>query len=251
MNSKALGVFCVLSVLFIVSFGVNIFLVASNSEKEAETGYSYDELIEAYNNLASDYENESAARESAEASLEKTTTMYNSLATDYNKAQDKLKEYKTLTASNGNDTEIDVEVPTLPKGAIGWIYIPSCDVSAFMHYGSTMEAIANKYVGEFEDTGEIGVGNYCVLGHSNERKKYIFSDLAPKIKVGDAVYVYKEGTIYKFEVGYFRVVDPDNVWILTPTDTEQATITIMCCADSGQRRFVVFGNFVSKKEVSV
>lgn len=203
-----------------------------------------------YDTLAADFEAESQARADAEASLEKTTNLYNDLANDFNNAQSEITEYKTIVEDTAINEDIEVAVPDLPNGAIGWVYIPSCDVSAFMHYGSTMQAIANKYVGEFEDTGEIGVGNYCILGHSNEKKKYVFSPLKENIKVGDAIYIYKDKTVYKFSVGYCRVVDPDNVWILDDTGMEFPTLTIMCCSDSGQRRFVVFANFVSKKVVA-
>lgn len=248
MNGKAIGVFCGVSILLIISLGVNIFLASTGGfQKKGE--YTYDEVIEMYDTLAEEYEAESKARADAEASLEKTTTLYNELADSFNDAQAEVKEYKEIAESVAVDDSIDVTVPDLPSGAIGWVYIPSCDVSAFMHYGSTMQAIANKYVGEFEDTGEIGVGNYCILGHSNEKKKYVFSPLKENINIGDSIYIYKDKTVYKFSVGYYRVVDPDNVWILDDTGMELPTCTIMCCSDSGQRRFVVFANFVSKKVV--
>lgn len=248
MRSKVIGIFCTISILLILSLCVNIFVFATGGLPNMHE-YTYDEVVDMYDNLADEFEAESAARADAEASLEETMNLYNSLVDDYNAAQEELGEYKTLVDSVGVDEEIDIEIPELPKGAIGYVYIPSCDVSAFMHHGSTMQAIANKYVGEFEDTGQIGVGNYCILGHSNEKKKYVFSSLKDNINVGDSVYIYKDGTVYKFAVGYYRVVDPDNVWILTETDTDKATCTIMCCASSGERRFAVFCNLVSKKVV--
>ena len=251
MGDKALKVFCVLSLLLILSICVNVYQAVTKTSKQPEGEYTYEELANMYNDLADDYEKESQAKVNAESNLTKTTSLYNKLATDYNKAQDEIKTLKEAATEEENSELIEIEVPDIPNDCIGWIYIPTCDVSAYMHYGSTMQAISNKFVGEFEDTGKIGVGNYCVLGHSNEKKKYVFSSLKPNIKIGDPIYVYKDGTIYKFNVGYTRVVDPDNVWILTDTETDQATITIMCCADEGKKRFAVFGNFVASKELSI
>lgn len=247
MNSKVIGIFCGISTLLILSIGANVFLVLAGGLPK-KNGYTYNEVVEMYDALADDYEKESEARATAEASYEITINMYNDLAKEFNDTQDELKEYKDIAETVGTNETITIDIPDLPAGSIGWVYIPSCDVSAFMHYGSTMKAIANKYIGEFENTGEIGVGNYCILGHSNEKKNYVFSPLKQNIKIGDSIYIYKDGTIYKFAVGYFRVVDPDNVWILEDTDTP--TVTIMCCSDNGERRFVVFGNFISKKEVN-
>lgn len=251
MDERALKLLSGISIALILSLGVNVFQAVTKVSKGPEREYTYDELADMYNTLADDYEKESQAKADVEDNLSKTTSMYNKLADDYNKAQNEIKKLKETAIEDPNSELIDIEVPTIPADCVGWIYIPTCDVSAYMHYGSTMAAISNKFVGEFEDTGEIGVGNYCVLGHSNEKKKYVFSSLKPNIKIGDPIYVYKEGTIYKFNVGYTRVVEPTNVWILTDTETDQATITVMCCADEGTKRFVVFGNFVAKKELEI
>lgn len=251
MGDKAIRVFCILSILLVLSVGINIFQAVTKENKQPEREYTYEELIDMYNELVDAYEIESKAKEIVESNLSKTTSLYNNLAVDYNKAQDEIKNLKEAATKEENSELIDIDVPDVPSDCVGWIYIPTCDVSAYIHYGSTMKAISNKFVGEFENTGEIGVGNYCVLGHSNEKKKYVFSSLKPNIQVGDPIYIYKNGTVYKFNVGYTRVVDPDNVWILTPTETEQATITIMCCADEGKKRFVVFGNFVASKQLAI
>ena len=131
---------------------------------------------------------------------------------------------------------------SLKKDEIAFLYIPSCSIEAKIRYGSTMKAIKDNRVGEFECSQEIGVGNYCLLGHSNPKIKYVFSNLEPKAEIGDEIYVVKDGTVYVFEISETFTVNKDDVWILATS--HKAKITMMCCTDNGKKRFVVVGNFV-------
>lgn len=146
-------------------------------------------------------------------------------------------------------SDIDFEIPEIPEDCIAYLYIPSCSISAFIRYGSTMEAISNGHVGEFENTGEIGVDNYCILGHARDGKdNLVFTGMEKQISFGDDIYVVKDNILYTFKVGHYRVVNPDGVWILSKTG--YPCITIMCCTNKGAQRFVVFGNLVESRILS-
>lgn len=210
------------------------------------TDKEYNELVNEYNELVevnSTYESE-INRVNKE--ITDLTDRYNSLVSIYDSTKESRDSLKETAIETGNIPLDQINVPDMKDGVIGWIYIPTCEISAYIKYGSNMKAISNMFVGEFEDTGELGRGNYCVLGHSNENKSYVFSGLERNINVGDPIYIYKDDTLYKFIVGYYRVVTPDNVWILTDTETGLGSCTIMCCTDEGANRFVVFGNYVEK-----
>lgn len=146
------------------------------------------------------------------------------------------------------NSNIEFDIPEIPDDCIGYVYIPSCNVSAFIRYGSTMEAISNKHVGEFEVSGEIGVDNYCILGHARKnRDDLVFSSLEPNISVGDTIYIVKDNYLYTFKAGHYRIVEPEDVWIVNKTG--YPCITIMCCTNYGKQRFVVFGNLVDKMQL--
>lgn len=141
-----------------------------------------------------------------------------------------------------------VELPnfTIPEDCIGFLYIPSVSIEANIRYGSTMEAISGGHVGEFECSERLGVGNYSILGHANENKDYVFSNLY-NIKHGDCVYIVKNNQVYVFLVDETKVVEPDDVWILDSSDVP--IITIMCCINDGNDRFVVNGYLVDVQQI--
>ena len=146
------------------------------------------------------------------------------------------------------DRQDELVIPEIPDDCIGYLSIPSCGISGFIRYGSTMESISNGHVGEFEDTGEIGVDNYCILGHAREGKdSLVFTDLEPNISTGDLIYVVKDSRLYTFQTGYYRVIEPEDVWILDRTG--YPGITIMCCTNQGKQRFVVFGGLVGSRSL--
>ena len=127
----------------------------------------------------------------------------------------------------------------IAEGFIGFLFIPTCDIEAYIKYGSSMNVLKDNTVGEFECAENIGVGNYSLLGHSNEVKDYVFSTLEPNIEIGDSVYVVKNKFIYEFIVDSTDIVEPEDVWILEHSD--EPVITIMCCTENGNKRFVVKG----------
>lgn len=143
----------------------------------------------------------------------------------------------------------DVQVPgfNIDDDCEEMLWIPSCNILSHIRYGSDMSAIRDEHVGVFECSGDIGVGNYALLGHSNEEKKFVFSGMENTIEVGDDVYVLFEDEYYLFSVCETIIVNPDDVWILEEQD--KPMLTIMCCTNHGSQRFVVFCDFVDKYKI--
>lgn len=210
-----------------------------------------DSVNNKYNNLAEMYNEEIKLKADYQYANDEGTVAYwknkyNEAAALYNATWDEMNAYREIAERTSMSSFIDIDIPEMESDAIGYIYIPTCNIQGFIRYGSTAEAISNFHVGEFEDSEDIGIGNYSLCGHANELKKYVFSPLYD-IEIGDPIYIYKDNTIYKFSADYIRTVEPEETWILNHTDTP--TCTLMCCVDEGKNRFVVFGNLLMSKEV--
>lgn len=225
---------------------VLVFIV--ENDKDKTNTEEYNNVAEKYNDLCDKFEQYQIEYVSMTEGYTKLQEDYNDLVQAYNLQEDELQAYKEISARNADSSFMNITIPTIPDDCIGYMYIPTCDVSAYIRYGSTMEAISNYHIGEFEDSGEIGVGNYSVCGHASSQKQLIFSKLE-NIQIGDPIYIYKDGVLYKFSADYKRKINPDDTWILDETGTGDATCTLMCCTDSGERRFVVFGNLIRSQEI--
>ena len=231
-------------IILIMSAGVVIGKELEDSTDDYnKLAVEYNQLVEMYDTIKVDYDKTSTE-------YEDVLNKYNELQSMYNLQTDELSAYKEISARSASSSYMDIDIPTIPTDCLGYMYIPTCEVSAFIRYGSTPEAISNYHIGEFEVSEEIGVGNYSVCGHASAQKQLIFSKLE-NISVGDPIYIYKDGTLYKFSADYMRDVDPDDTWIVESTGTDNPTCTVMCCTDSGERRFVVFGNLVKTKEIEI
>ena len=225
---------------------VLVFIV--ENDKDKTNTEEYNNVAEKYNDLCDKFEQYQMEYVSMAEGYTKLQEDYNDLVQAYNLQEDELQAYKEISIRNADSSFMDITIPTIPDDCVGYMYIPTCDVSAYIRYGSTMEAISNYHIGEFEDSGEIGVGNYSVCGHASTQKQLIFSKLE-NIGIGDPIYIYKDNTLYKFSADYKRKINPEDTWILDDTGTGEATCTLMCCTDSGERRFVVFGNLIRSQEV--
>lgn len=239
--------FCLLFTITPIIFILLVILI-NNENNESTTVEEYNNVAEKYNDLLDNFERSQTEYTSLMEDYSQLQSDYNDLTQAYNLQEDELQAYKEISVRNADSSFMDISIPTIPDDCVGYMYIPTCDVSAYIRYGSTMEAISNYHIGEFEDSGEIGVGNYSVCGHASTQKQLIFSKLE-SISIGDPIYIYKDGTLYKFSADYKRKINPEDTWILDDTGTGEATCTLMCCTDSGERRFVVFGNLIRSQEI--
>lgn len=118
--------------------------------------------------------------------------------------------------------------------------IPSLDIKVPVIDG-TDNKILSVAAGHFEDTGEVGSGNYCIAGHNSTIYAEIFNEL-DNIKIGAEMYLYdndENKTCYMYEVSEKITVNPETTWILNDFDDDR--ITVITCTDDGTQRQVVIG----------
>lgn len=103
----------------------------------------------------------------------------------------------------------------------------------------TDNEVLSKAAGHFEDTGDVGKGNYCIAGHSSVIYEEIFNHLKDA-RIGMKINLYdKSKNCYTYVVTDLFIVDPDETWILN--DFEDVRVTIVTCTDDGTQRQVVVG----------
>lgn len=211
-----------------------------------EKHMSYTELQQTYSELKTEYDSLVNSHKELEENSLSLQEEYNSLVQLFNQQSKENTNIKEALMKAGTSTEINIDVPELTDGSIGYVYIPSCNISALIKEGTSAESLANMFVGEYEYTQTLGEGNYSLFGHASDTKQYVFSSLK-EIKPNDSIYIYKHNVIYKFNVGYVFNVDAEDVHILEDTGVDRATCTLVCCSEGGKRRLVVFGNLVNKQ----
>lgn len=118
------------------------------------------------------------------------------------------------------------------------VEIPDLDIKA-----PVLEGVGNDVLrqaaGHFENTGDIGKGNYCIAGHSSVIYKEFFNNLK-NVQNGMEIYLYdKSKNRYTYVVTDSFIVNPDETWILD--DFEDVRVTIVTCTDDGTQRQVVVG----------
>lgn len=95
--------------------------------------------------------------------------------------------------------------------------------------------------GHFENTGELGKGNYCIAGHNSTIYAEIFNDL-DRIQLGDEMYLVdidENRTRYCYIVTEYKIVEPKQVEVLN--DYGDDRLTVISCTDDGTLRQVVVG----------
>ncbi len=101
----------------------------------------------------------------------------------------------------------------------------------------------SKALGHFIGTGNTGMGNYCIAGHSSTIYKEYLNNLK-NIEIGMEIYLYdknKNCTVYIVTDNF--IVEPDEVWVLD--DFGDNRITIITCTDDGLQRQVVVGKLLN------
>lgn len=97
----------------------------------------------------------------------------------------------------------------------------------------------SKAVGHFIGTGDFGIGNYCIAGHSSTIYKEYFNNLK-HIDLGMRIVLYdKNKKSYTYIVTDSFIVEPNETWVLD--DFGDNRITIITCTDDGTQRQIVVG----------
>ena len=121
---------------------------------------------------------------------------------------------------------------------IGRVDIPRLKLSAAIAEGDDDRTLG-KAVGHLPDTPLPwhGRGNVALAAHRDG----LFRPLE-KIRIGDDVRVVTARGEFRYQVKKTHIVDPDDVWVIAPTDTP--TITLITCypfsfVGNAPHRFVV------------
>lgn len=93
-------------------------------------------------------------------------------------------------------------------------------------------------------------GNAFISGHSAlsalfSLKSAAFASL-PNIKKGDEINIEAGGINYKYEVTQIKIVDPKDISVINPPDSQGRFITLMTCVPPGLnfKRMIVLGKMI-------
>lgn len=148
------------------------------------------------------------------------------------------------------DRPPDMSKPPQPGEIIGRVDIPRIKLSAAVAEGDD-EKTLGKAVGHLPDTPLPWQrrGNVALAAHRDG----LFRPLE-KVRLDDEVRVVTARGEYHYRVKKTHIVDPDDVWVIAPTDAP--TITLITCypfsfVGNAPRRFIVQAELVEDVAGSV
>ncbi|WP_167957872.1 class D sortase [Anaerosporobacter faecicola] len=133
----------------------------------------------------------------------------------------------TPTSEDGDiDQERAFQTETAKDGLIGILYIDRINLRVAIAEGTDKEALRYS-VGHFENTVFPGEkGNACFTGHRSYAFGQYFNRL-DEMQVGDRIKILTLDQILEYEVTESFVVEPEDTWVLDPTEEE--IITLITC----------------------
>jgi sortase A len=153
-----------------------------------------------------------------------------------------------LPGDAGTTTTTTTSTTTAPAPAVGTLIghleAPAVNMSAAILEG-TDDATLSRGAGHIEDTPFPGqTGNIGIAGHRDT----VFRPLR-NIHVGDALDLTTAEKVYRYKISKTLIVDPDDVYVLDPTD--QPTLTLVTCypfeyVGHAPRRFIVQAQLVTQ-----
>lgn len=93
-------------------------------------------------------------------------------------------------------------------------------------------------------------GNMFISGHSAiplfAKKNNVVFAMLPNVKNGDIITVSVLGNKFRYKVTNIKVVNPDDVSVISPPDTTNRYISLMTCVPPGlnTKRLVVIGKLI-------
>lgn len=147
------------------------------------------------------------------------TAIYNeeSSTSPSNSTTENIKSYNV---NSGNDNEIDL------SNVIGILNIDKINLKVCISEGVEMETL--KYaVGHFKETVLPGqLGNFAIAGHRSYAFGEYFNRL-DELENGDKISILTTNGTYFYTVVDKKIVLPEQVEVLNPTD--DATLTLITC----------------------
>lgn len=137
--------------------------------------------------------------------------------------------------------------PEAPASLIGILTIPKINLTVAIGEGTDEKTLLHA-VGHFpETTGPGEVGNFAITGHRGHIFGPFFLRL-DQVGVGDSILVKSGAKTHTYQVTETFVVEPQDSWVLNPT--EQAQITLITCTPTwiNTHRLVVKGVLAAVQE---
>ena len=150
------------------------------------------------------------------------------------------KPVDTTLWADGRTEEFQQSLFSEVDAPLALMRIPRLEIEVPVFAGTT-DLILNRGVGQIEGTALPGeVGNIGIAGHRDG-----FFRPLKDIALGDAIILETASETTTFIVEDLHIVDPSDVWVLTPTDTP--AITLVTCypfyfIGSAPQRFIVRAN---------
>ena len=137
-------------------------------------------------------------------------------------------------------------------GIIGYIEIPSIDVTLPIHHG-TSEEILQVAIGHIEGSSLPvgGLGTHCVIsGHRGLPSSRLFTDI-DQLSEGDIFTLLVLDEALTYEVDQIRIVEPDDISLLEIKEGEDLC-TLVTCTPYGvnSHRLLVRGHRVENQEAT-
>lgn len=151
----------------------------------------------------------------------------------------------TTTSTLPRQTTRPIDPPTdtyadEPVIELGRLLIPKLGVDMVMYEGIRMPTL-DRGPGHWPGSAMPGeVGNIVVGGHRTSAHR-VFRDL-DQLVAGDEIVFVDDGGEHVYLVDRVEIVQPEDVWIIDPTDTP--TVTLFACHPPGsvRERIVVFAD---------
>lgn len=128
----------------------------------------------------------------------------------------------------------------LPSDVLGRIKIPDADVDFYYVAGVSVQALRHG-VGHFPNTPLPGqLGNAALAGHRTSHLAP-FEDL-DQLQIGDEIQIFTAiGDAYAYNVTDIFVVNPSDYQVVTDSDPNVATLTLITCTPkyTSQQRLVI------------
>lgn len=180
----------------------------------------------------------------------RTVIKQNQLINDYNKyilnMEQEDSEFNKNQESNteSENKSIKTEIAeNQSKNTLGILMIPKIDLKVAIEQGVDNETLRYS-VGHFKETALPGEkGNFCLIGHRSYTYGQFFNRL-DEMNKDDEIIVNSNGKEYKYKVSDIKVVEPEEISVLNPTDDSEITLITCTPIRVGSHRLIIKGILV-------
>jgi len=161
------------------------------------------------------------------------------LAASFNR---RLTTLPTLPGAAPSATEVTVPAAELGE-ATALIEIPKIDVKKYVVEGVGVEDLKNG-PGHYPETPMPGErGNAAIAGHRTTYGApfYDLNELGP----GDPIFVTTSAGRFRYDVTEQKIVDPEAVWVLDPSEDDRLTLTTCNPRFSAAERLIIVAKLTS------